>query len=141
MTLTQPWATLIAGLLALTAAAVAYRGVLLNIREQRRGEHRKAALEVLASALAALNDFENAYLKRWVSPSPEAADVAQLEDAAFEHLDNIAAMLELYGMNEAAEAVSAVTNDTSGGPEYSSDPLAFSTAREALVSARKNLFA
>ncbi len=67
--------------------------------------------------------------------------MAQLEDAAFEHLGNMAAMLELYSLNEAAQAVHAVTTDTSGGPEYSSDPLVFSTAREALVSARKELFA
>ncbi|WP_147265861.1 hypothetical protein [Nocardia puris] len=105
MTLTQPWATIIAALLAILAASIAYRGVLMNIREQRRSEHRKAAMDVLTEALAAKNSVGDSNARLIMEGSPAAR---QCHEEALDRLRNAGEMLSLFGFDDAATSMEAL---------------------------------
>ncbi|MGK8553521.1 hypothetical protein [Nocardia gipuzkoensis] len=91
-TLTQPQATLGAGCLAVVAAAIAYRGVLRNIEEQRRSERRKRRADLVLEAASEMymagnrlvtGDFQNPTER--VALSHQAyASLAKLELLGFE---------------------------------------------------------
>lgn len=108
--LTQPVATLIAAVLALCAAGIAWWNMNRQIEASRNGQARSDRLEALADATMALHKFEKAATETFytlmLKTDPDG-DTDRLL-TVFEQSDtcrSIAARLDLLSMSDAADAV------------------------------------
>lgn len=110
MTLTQPWATLITGILAVLAATIAYRGVLKNLREQRKTEHRNHVISQLIDTASEIATLEaNVYkitAKRRGGELHTEEDAQRLSEVGM-RLMVAATKLELFELTDASKAVEA----------------------------------
>jgi hypothetical protein len=140
MTLTQPWATVIAGLLAVAAATIAYLGVLRNLREQRKAERRNRAIDILAEAATAMDEQGGRIYGMYFD-----GDLSGLVTAT-NHVYVAATKLRLFGFDEASTAVADFVDTLTqvlpakgiDNPEaYRETGEARTKALDALVAARK----
>ncbi|WP_454194143.1 hypothetical protein [Nocardia sp. Marseille-Q1738] len=100
-TLTQPRATLGAGIFAVIAAAIAFGGVLTNIGEQRKAERRKRRADLVLDAAAEWYTAGNRILAREFESPTERLQLSHQAHASL-------AKLELLGFEDAAKKA----NDT-----------------------------
>ncbi|MEU4319657.1 hypothetical protein AB0F85_07275 [Nocardia fluminea] len=102
--MTQPVATVIAGLLAVAAAVIAFGGVWLNIRHQRSVENRSRAIDQITQAVAAVETL--AMVLVWL-PGTDADGKARGQLKVLDALERAqiaTARLEVFGLNSAARA-------------------------------------
>ncbi|QIS13635.1 hypothetical protein [Nocardia arthritidis] len=115
MSLTQPWATVIAGLLAVAAATIAYCGLLKNIGAQRKAEQRARSIEQLNETVAAIETLSAAITVLRAAESDRVKERAndKVLDAV-ERVHIVTAKLHLLDLTDAAEAtgqyVTAITD-------------------------------
>ncbi|WP_156511390.1 hypothetical protein [Nocardia nova] len=104
-TLTQPWATIIAAVLAIGAATIAYRGVIKNIEAQAKAAKQARALGLFDEFVTAVETTSHLLLILPVASTEQARErynerLLQL----FEHLITVRAKFVLYGLLDAADA-------------------------------------
>ncbi|MFI6774256.1 hypothetical protein [Nocardia sp. NPDC050412] len=100
MTLTQPWATIITGALAVVAASIAYLGVLKNLADQRRRENRTRAIEHLVEAATVMEEQPGHILAN-IGPGGMNSEFYLADN----RLRSAAIKLQLFGFDEASHAV------------------------------------
>ncbi|WP_280215285.1 hypothetical protein [Nocardia cyriacigeorgica] len=109
--MTQPAATIIAGSLAVVAAAIAFIGLLVNLHHQRRTERRSRAIDQITEAVAAVETL--AAILAWLPSAEKGTDRAeQGNQKAIDTIERIqiaTARLEVFGLDKAAEATRAYT--------------------------------
>ncbi|MGY1947072.1 hypothetical protein [Nocardia asiatica] len=139
MTLTQPWATVLTGVFAVTAAAIAYRGVLANLREARKAEHRKAASEVLLSAAATLHEAKQLSAGPFLPVTSVDSEPLRIE--RYRRLSAEAGKLRLFGFEMAALHLDKVATDARFGSTSNSwDDDNVRDTEEAMKDALKSLY-
>jgi len=138
MSLTQPWATVIAGGLAVTAASLALEGVLLNIQYQRHAARRDRAIEQLFEAVGAIEAVTNIMIVVRAAHSPKVAEVSNLK--ALESIERIGVVLgrlSLLGLSDASKATKSFMDLFMAESQQASPNF----TREEIVTARKSAVA
>lgn len=118
-TLTQPWATVIASVIALTAALIAYAGVVKSISSNRKESRRKEKLDILRDAANALTEGIRLLggLANQTTPEARTAFINKHSQERWQaHVDAMSMSqmtLALYGYLDVLEPLEKISKFTS----------------------------
>ncbi|TLF82319.1 hypothetical protein [Nocardia cyriacigeorgica] len=132
--MTQPAATIIAGSLAVVAAAIAFIGLLVNLHHQHRAERRSRAIDQITEAVAAVETL--AAVLGWLPKAEPGSDsTKRANQKAIDTIERVqiaTARLEVFGLDKAAEATRAYTlAAVAAGGSKSNPPSEADNARAA----------
>jgi hypothetical protein len=114
-TLTQPWATVGAAVIAVIAAGIAYAGVVKTVRSTRRENIRKEEADVLGEGLAAVQDLARTMMRIGITTNPanRAELIRTLNAGPMEELHAAVSLaagkLMLYGFKDVQNETNPTT--------------------------------
>ncbi|QNI08310.1 hypothetical protein GAN17_20105 [Mycobacterium kubicae] len=114
--LTQPKATVVAAVIAVVGALIAYAGVTKTTRTTRRENRREEKVAVLTEASAAIQELTRAIdrIALTTDPAARAQQVAKMDDGPMKKLGDRYSLsetkLELYGFTDSAKAAKSLSD-------------------------------